>query len=50
LFFGVACAVSRSVMIRQLSAPCAWRVVSGSYVHVVGSPAFLFGKMPGMDR
>ena len=50
LFRGVACAVSLSAIMRYDAASTAGRLVSATYVHFVGSPAFWLANMPGTVR
>ena len=51
LLRGVACVVRRTLASCQLSAPCAWlRRDPARRCNFVGSPAFRFGKMPGIVR
>src|SRR5215510_8044907 len=50
LFRGVACEVSLSAVMRYDAASTAGRLVSATYVHFEGSPAFAFANIPGTVR
>jgi len=50
LFRGVACVVNLSAVMRYDAASTAGRLVSATYVHFVGSPAFRLANMPGTVR